>query len=60
MLGDDNPTPDFSFGLQQTIDGYGRHEVIIDHQQHGIMLHEMSETHLAMLFKVYRDRMRHA
>lgn len=57
VLGDDRPTSDFSFGLQQTIDGYGRHEVIIDHAQHGIMLHEMSETHLAMLFGSYRDRM---
>jgi UDPglucose--hexose-1-phosphate uridylyltransferase len=57
VLGDDRPISDFSFGLQQTIDGYGRHEVIIDHQQHGITLHEMSEQHLAMLFGAYRDRM---
>jgi UDPglucose--hexose-1-phosphate uridylyltransferase len=57
VLGDDRPSADFSFGLQQTIDGYGRHEVIIDHNQHGISLHEMSEAHLAMLFGAYRDRM---
>lgn len=57
VLGDDRPSADFSFGLQQTIDGYGRHEVIIDHNNHGISLHEMSEQHLAMLFGAYRDRM---
>jgi len=47
-----------NFGLQQAIEGYGRHEVIIDHPNHGVMLHEMSEAHLATLFGVYRDRMR--
>src|ERR1700690_1925473 len=26
VLGDDSENPNFSFGLQQTIDGYGRHE----------------------------------
>lgn len=57
VLGDDRPAADFSFGLQQTIDGYGRHEVIIDHDRHGISIHEMSEEHLAMLFGAYRDRM---
>ncbi len=57
VLGDDRQNPNFSFGLQQTIDGYGRHEVIIDHNHHGIALHEMSVEHLAMLFGAYRDRM---
>ena len=57
VLGDDRQNPNFSFGLQQTIDGYGRHEVIIDHNHHGISLHEMSVEHLAMLFGAYRDRM---
>jgi len=57
VLGDDRQNPNFSFGLQQTIDGYGRHEVIIDHNHHGIGLHEMSVEHLAMLFGTYRDRM---
>lgn len=47
-----------NFGLQQAIEGYGRHEVIIDHPNHGTALHEMSEDHLALLFGVYRDRMR--
>jgi UDPglucose--hexose-1-phosphate uridylyltransferase len=57
VLGDDQPgSSDFSFGLQQTIDGYGRHEVIIDHNNHGISIHEMSPEHLAMLFGAYRDR----
>ena len=30
---------------------------MIDHNRHGIALHEMSETHLALLFGAYRDRM---
>jgi UDPglucose--hexose-1-phosphate uridylyltransferase len=32
--------------------------VIIDHHEHGIALHEMSETHIAALFGTYRDRIR--
>jgi len=57
VLGDDRENPNFAFGLQQTIDGYGRHEVVIDHASHGIRIHEMSEEHLALLFSTYRDRM---
>lgn len=57
VLGDDRRDNGFSFGLQQTIDGYGRHEVIIDHDHHGIAIHEMSDAHLAMLFGAYRERM---
>jgi UDPglucose--hexose-1-phosphate uridylyltransferase len=57
VLGDERSTPDFSFGLQQTIDGYGRHEVIIDHAHHGIGVHDMSSEHLALLFAAYRERM---
>jgi UDPglucose--hexose-1-phosphate uridylyltransferase len=56
VLGDDRQNPNLNFGLQQTIDGYGRHEVIIDHPQHGIALHDMSEAHLALLFRAYRER----
>jgi UDPglucose--hexose-1-phosphate uridylyltransferase len=58
VLGDDRENPNLSFGLQQTIDGYGRHEVIIDHRQHGIAVHEMSEPHLGLLFDAYRTRMK--
>ena len=58
VLGDEEPRPVLTFGVQQAIDGYGRHEVIIDHNLHGIRLHEMSEAHLALLFGVYRERMR--
>jgi UDPglucose--hexose-1-phosphate uridylyltransferase len=58
VLGDDREQANFNFGLQQTIDGYGRHEVIIDHHEHGIAVHEMSESHLAALFGVYQTRMR--
>ncbi len=57
VLGDDRQDAGLSFGLQQTIEGYGRHEVIIDHPQHGIAVHEMSVAHLGLLFKTYRDRM---
>jgi len=57
VLGDDRSNPNLSFGLQQTIDGYGRHEVIIDHPQHGVAIHDMSEAHLALLFRAYRARM---
>ncbi len=57
VLGDDQNDQSYSFGLQQTIEGYGRHEVIIDHANHGIALHEMSPAHLAMLFGAYQTRM---
>ncbi len=56
VLGDDRQNPNLNFGLQQTIDGYGRHEVIIDHPQHGIAMHDMSEAHLTALFRTYRER----
>ena len=32
--------------------------MIVDHANHGISVHEMSEAHLAMLFGAYRDRMK--
>jgi UDPglucose--hexose-1-phosphate uridylyltransferase len=57
VLGDDKVGAGLNLGLQQVIDGYGRHEVVIDHYNHGIAIHEMSERHLAQLFGVYRDRM---
>lgn len=57
VLGDERENPNYTFGLQQTIDGYGRHEVIIDHPHHGIAVHEMDEAHLALLFRAYRNRM---
>jgi len=57
VLGDQQAQAGLNLGLQQTIDGYGRHEVIIDHEHHGISIHEMSETHLILLFSAYRDRM---
>jgi UDPglucose--hexose-1-phosphate uridylyltransferase len=58
VLGDDREQLGFNFGLQQTIDGYGRHEVIIDHHEHGSALFEMSEAHLTALFGVFQTRMR--
>jgi UDPglucose--hexose-1-phosphate uridylyltransferase len=57
VLGDERESPGIAFGLQQTIDGYGRHEVVIDHHQHGIGVHEMPAAHLALLFAAYRRRM---
>ncbi len=57
VLGNDKQNTNLTFGLQQTIDGYGRHEVIIDHAAHGIAVHEMDEAHLALLFGAYRARM---
>jgi len=57
VLGDDRENPNLTFGLQQTIDGYGRHEVMIDHPQHGIAVHEMREDHLRLLFAAYQERM---
>src|SRR5574340_656179 len=55
VLDDDQKNPNLAIGLQQTIDGYGRHEVVIDHSFHGIRIHEMEEEHLALLFSTYRD-----
>ena len=57
VLGNERNQPGLVFGLQQAIDGYGRHEVIVDHFQHGIAVHEMSHAHLAKLFRVYQQRM---
>ncbi len=57
VLGDDTPGTSLSFGLQQVIDGYGRHEVVIDHWNHGIAVHQMSREHLTGLFGIYRRRM---
>lgn len=58
VLGDDRSDPALFFGVQRAIEGYGHHEVIIDHADHGVALHRMSEEHLALLVGVYRDRMR--
>lgn len=57
VLGNERTQPGIVFGLQQAIDGYGRHEVIVDHHQHGIAIHEMSHEHLRNLFGVYQQRM---
>ena len=46
-----------SFGLQHVIDGYGRHEVVIDHDNHSIQVDQMSQAHLYALFKMYKQRM---
>ncbi len=58
VLGDDREQKSLSMGLQQVIDGYGRHEVIIDHPNHGIHVSEMTTSHLADLFALYQERMK--
>ena len=58
VLDDDKQSSAFSFGLQQTIEGYGRHEVIIDNNNHGIAIHDMEESHLQQLFMIYQIRLR--
>ncbi len=57
VLGDDRNESGINFGLQQAIEGYGRHEVVIDHNNHGISIHEMEVSHLQNLFRIYRERM---
>ena len=47
-----------NFGLQKVIDGYGRHEVVIDHPNHGISVSEMEIGHIEGMFGVFRDRMK--
>ena len=56
VLADKTLQADFTFGLQRTIDGYGRHEVLIDHDCHGITLHEMSAQHIKQLFLMVQQR----
>ncbi len=58
VLGDDSTSSNLVFGLQQAIDGYGRHEVIVDHPEHSITIQDMSVEHLVTLLEVYRDRIR--
>ncbi|MEM8843964.1 MAG: DUF4931 domain-containing protein [Pseudomonadota bacterium] len=46
-----------NFGLQKVIDGYGRHEVVIDHPNHGIQVSEMDVEHIEGMFAMFRNRM---
>ncbi len=57
VLSDRKQTQNLSFGLQHVIDGYGRHEVVIDHDNHSIHVDHMSQEHLHALFIIYRERM---
>ena len=56
VLDNSNELAVISLGLNQALFGYGRHEVIIDHNNHGIAVHDMSLDHLSLLFGVYRER----
>ena len=58
VFGDDHSLPDINLGMHHVIDGYGQHEVIIDHANHGIEVCEMALSHISSLFGVYRDRMK--
>ena len=58
VLADKSLQADFTFGLQRAIDGYGRHEVLIDHYRHGIALHEMSVSHIRQIFSMVQQRQR--
>jgi len=57
ILDDDRFSTPSEFEVQHIIEGYGHHEVIIDHADHGVALHQMTESHLANLFGLYQDRM---
>jgi UDPglucose--hexose-1-phosphate uridylyltransferase len=57
VLDDDRLPVSLPPGMQQAIEGYGHHEVVIDHFSHGIPLQQMDQQHLALLLAVYRDRM---
>ena len=57
VLGEDSRDDSLVFGLQQVVEGYGRHEVIIDHNNHGISIQDMSVEHLMTLLTAYRERM---
>ena len=58
VLSDRENSQNLSFGLQHVIDGYGRHEVVIDHDNHSIHMDTMSQQHLHELFKMFKNRMR--
>ena len=57
VFGDDSDSASLSMGIHSIINGYGRHEVFIDHPQHGIHLSKMTEDHIGELIRAYRDRM---
>ena len=57
VLGTESDQSNISFGMQQIMDGYGHHEVIIDHHVHGMEVHEMTHEHLELLISIYRRRM---
>ncbi|HED15507.1 MAG TPA: DUF4921 family protein [Gammaproteobacteria bacterium] len=57
ILGEDQQSDGLTFGLQQAIEGYGRHEVVIDHGEHGIALQDMTPVHIQQMFITYQERM---
>jgi UDPglucose--hexose-1-phosphate uridylyltransferase len=57
VLGTESDQRSLNLGLQQVMDGYGHHEVIIDHDRHGMEVHEMTAPHVAELLGIYQRRM---
>ncbi len=57
VLGAQRGGDNWVFGLQQAMDGYGRHEVVIDHPHHCGAIHAMSVAHLVVIMRCYRARM---
>lgn len=49
--------PDIFAGLNHFQSGCGEHEIIIDHAQHDILIHEMGDAHLTVLFSLFQQRM---
>ncbi|ACN14093.1 GalT [Desulforapulum autotrophicum HRM2] len=58
VFGDDHLLSDLNLGVHHVIDGYGQHEVVIDHANHGIQLYQMEQSHISRIFSLYRDRMK--
>ncbi|WP_136805974.1 DUF4931 domain-containing protein [Desulfosediminicola flagellatus] len=58
VLDDDHNLPGYELGMHRVIEGYGRHEVVIDHRNHGIQIYQMDAAHIGAILVVYRERMK--
>lgn len=57
ILGDESEEEGFSMGLQRALDGYGRHEVLVDNVRHGTTVSDWSVAETALALRAYRNRM---
>ena len=57
VLSEQQNSAALNMGMQKVIDGYGRHEVVIDHSTHGMQVGQMDIEHIAGLFGVFKQRM---